>query len=251
MDWHYDTAKDRGLSFIDRLKECPREPDPLVYAARVTAALAIRAALRICHRFDIVGREHLPRDRSFVMVANHASHLDTLALLSALPLRWLHRAYPLAARDYFGASDFRLALTTLVANVMLFDRNPTGVQGLSLCKQMLDERGNILMMFPEGTRSIDGRVGVFRRGIGWLLAGTSYPVVPCFLEGTFRAWPKGAPIPVPARVQLAIGEPRTYERVEQNDAGVLHICADLRGAVVALAPEPQPQTARPISKEAY
>src|SRR5436190_21336856 len=113
MDWHYDTAKDRGLSFIDRLKECPREPDPLVYSARVTAALAIRAALRICHRFDIVGREHLPRDRSFVMVANHASHLDTLALLSALPLRWLHRTYPLAARDYFGASGFRLALTTL------------------------------------------------------------------------------------------------------------------------------------------
>jgi 1-acyl-sn-glycerol-3-phosphate acyltransferase len=216
--WTYDTAKDSELSFVDRLKECPREPDPLVYAARVAAALAIRATLRICHHFDIVGREHLPREGSFVLVSNHASHLDALALLSALPLRSLHRAYPLAARDYFGASDFRLAVTTIAANVMLFDRTTTVAPGpgslsplsltrpldeadkdetartrqcrreLERCKQMLDNSGNVLVMFPEGTRSLDGRVGVFRRGIGLLLAGTRYPALPCYLDGTFRAW---------------------------------------------------------------
>jgi len=250
-EWHYNRAKDSELSFVNRLKECPREPDPLVYAARVTAALAIRAALRICHRFDIVGREHLPRDGSFVLVANHASHLDALALLSALPLRSLHRAYPLAARDYFGATDLRLALTAIVANVMLFDRNASGLQGLNLCKQMLDESGNVLVMFPEGTRSIDGRVGVFRRGIGLLLAGTQYPVLPCYLDGTLRAWPKGSLVPRPARIRLVIGEARTYEGVEHNVGNVLQICADLRRAVVALAPETRPQTARPVSKEAY
>ncbi len=249
MDWHYDTAKDSGLSFIDRLKECPREPDPLVYAARIAAAVAIRGALRTYNRFDIVGRENLPRDGSFVLIANHASHLDAVALLSALPLRSLHRAYPLAARDYFCANDLRLAFTAIIANVMLFERD--GLDGLTLCQRMLDERGNVLVMFPEGTRSIDGRVGMFRRGIGLLLASSSYPVVPCYLDGTFSAWPKGALIPRPARVRLVIGEARTYERVEQNDAGVLHICADLRRAVLALAPELRPQTAPPISKEVY
>ena len=251
VDWSYETAKDKELTFVDRLKECPREPDPLVYAARVTAALAIRATLKICHRFDIVGREHLPRNGSFVLVANHASHLDALALLSALPLRSLHRAYPLAALDYFGASEIRLALTTIVANVMLFDRNARDLQGLNLCKQMLDGSGNVLVMFPEGTRSIDGRIGVFRRGIGLLLAGTQYPVLPCYLDGTLRAWPKGSLVPRPARIRLVIGEARTYEGLEHNDSNVLQICADLRRAVVALAPEVRPQTARPISKEAY
>ena len=251
LNWDYNSAKDSELSFVDRLRECPREPDPFVYAARITAAVAIRAALRICHRFDIVGREHLPRDRSFVLVANHTSHLDALALLSALPLRSVHRAYPLAALDYFGASDLRLALTTIVANVMLFDRNATDLQGLKLCKQMLDERGNVLMMFPEGTRSIDGRIGVFRRGIGLLLAGMSYPVVPCYLDGTLRAWPKGSLVPRPARIRLVIGEARSYESVAHNDSNVLQICADLRHAVIALAPEIRAQTARPISKEAY
>ena len=251
-NWHYDTAKDSGLSLVDRLKECPREPDPLVYAARITAALAIRAALRIYNRFEIVGREHLPREGSFVLVANHASHLDAVALLSALPLRSLHRAYPLAARDYFCANDLRLALTAIIANVMLFDRDATGLQGLKLCQRMLDEqRGNVFVMFPEGTRSVDGRVGLFRRGVGLLLAGTPYPVVPCYIDGTFNAWPKGASIPRPSRVRLAIGEARTYEQIEQSDAGALHICANLRGAVLALASETWPKTARPISQEAY
>ncbi len=251
MNWRYDTAKDIGLSFRDRLKQCPREPDPLVYAARVAAAVGIRAALRTYNRFDIIGREHLPSDTSFVLVANHASHLDAVALLSALPLRSLHRAYPLAARDYFDANGLRLALTAVIANVMLFDRDARGRHGLKLCQIMLEQNGNVLVMFPEGTRSIDGRVGLFRRGVGLLLAGRPYPVLPCYLDGTFRAWPKGALVPRPARVRLAIGKPRTYERVEGNDAGALHICADLRAAVLALASQTWPQAARPISQEAY
>lgn len=250
-NWSYDTAKDSGLSFVDRLVQCPREPDPLVYSARIAAALAIRSALRIYNRLDIVGREHLPRKGSFVMVANHSSHLDAVALLSALPLGSLHRAYPLAARDYFCANKLRFALTAIIANVMLFDRDAAGLQALTLCQRMLDERGHVLVMFPEGTRSLDGRVGIFRRGIGLLLAGTSYPVVPCYLDGTLRAWPKGAFIPRPAPVRLAIGEARSYERVERTDAGVLQICADLQGAVLALGSETWPQTARPISQEVY
>lgn len=247
MNWHYETAKDSGLSFIDRLKQCPREPDPLVYGARVALAMMIRASMRAYFRFDIIGRERLPRDRSFVLVANHASHLDAVALLSALPLRSLHRAYPLAARDYFGANKLRLALTTIIANVMLFDRDAKGADKadvLDQCRHLLDERANVLVMFPEGTRSTDGSMGTFRRGIGSLLAGTSYPVVPCHLEGTFRAWRKGTFIPRPARVRLVIGEPRTHEHVEQTEAGVLSICDELRKQVLALAPELRSEPAR-------
>jgi 1-acyl-sn-glycerol-3-phosphate acyltransferase len=251
LHWHYDTATDMGLSFIDRLKACPPEPDPLVYAARLTAAVAIRAALRIFNRFAIVGHEHLPRERSFVLVANHASHLDTVTLLSALPLWSLHRAYPLAARDYFCANRLRLALAAIIANIMLFDRDATGIERLKLCQRMLIEPGNVFIMFPEGTRSSNGRIGRFRRGVGLLLAGTPYPAVPCYLDGTVRAWPKGTLMPRPARLRLVIGEARTYEWVEQNDHGALHICADLRDAVFALASETRSHKAPPNSQEVY
>ena len=73
----------------------------LVYGLRSLVALIIRGLLRIYHRFEIIGAENLPNDESFVLVANHSSHLDTLCLLAALPLRRLHRAFPVAAEDYF------------------------------------------------------------------------------------------------------------------------------------------------------
>jgi 1-acyl-sn-glycerol-3-phosphate acyltransferase len=248
---HPDSAKDNKLSFIEQLKECAPEPDPLVKLARLLAAVAIRAALKTYNRFDIVGRQHLPDHGSFVLVANHASHMDAVALLSALPLRALHSAYPLAARDYFSANRLRLVASAIIANVMLLDRDSKGREGLRFCRQMLEEQGNVIVMFPEGTRSPDGRVGRFRRGIGLLLAGTRYPVVPCYLEGTFQALRKGLLIPRPAPVRLVIGEARTYEQVEPDDDGALSVGADLRSAVLALASETWQQTTLPISQELY
>src|SRR5258708_39623364 len=73
----------------------------LVYGLRSFVALVLRVWLRTYHRLEIRGREHLPKHKSFVLVANHTSHLDTLCLLAALPLRKLHRAFPAAAADYF------------------------------------------------------------------------------------------------------------------------------------------------------
>src|SRR5437899_647931 len=94
----------------------------LVYGTRLLAGLLLRGWLRCYHRLTIVGRENLPLDRSFVMVANHASHLDTLCLLSALPLSKLHCAFPAAAQDYFFVQVPRLFLAAVVVNALPFDR---------------------------------------------------------------------------------------------------------------------------------
>ena len=93
MEWHYEPAQDLEQPLIERLRNFPRQPDMLVYGARVLAATIIRGWLRLYHRLEIVGCENLPTDRSFILVANHASHLDTLCLLAALPLGKLHRAF--------------------------------------------------------------------------------------------------------------------------------------------------------------
>src|SRR5215470_17559100 len=93
--WRYEPAPDFGLPLLERLCRVPREPDMLVYGARVALAVATRASLRLGCRPTVTGAEHLPRTGSFVLVANHASHLDAALLLSLLPLGQLHRAYPL------------------------------------------------------------------------------------------------------------------------------------------------------------
>src|SRR5947209_2670628 len=112
--WHYEPEDDLDQPLLERLRHFPRQPDMLVYGVRSIAAILIRGWLRLYHRLTITGRENLPLDRSFVLVANHASHLDTLCLLSALPLGKLHRAFPAAARDYFFVSAPRLLAAAIV-----------------------------------------------------------------------------------------------------------------------------------------
>src|SRR5437764_8010555 len=145
--WQYEPALDLDQPPIERLRHFPREPDMLVYAARSVAALVIRGWLRLYHRFAIVGKENLPAEKSFVLVANHASHLDVLCLLSALPLGKLHRAFPAAARDYFFVRVPRLFLAAVVVNALPFDRRVHIRQSLSLCQTLLENPGNILLIF--------------------------------------------------------------------------------------------------------
>ena len=137
------------------------------------------------------------------MAANHASHLDTLCLLAALPLRKLHRAFPAAAQDYFFVSVPRLAIAAIVVNALPFARRKNIRHSLELCGQLLANPGNILILFPEGTRTATGQIGEFKPGIGLLVAGTNIPVVPCHLHGAFAGMAQGQTMAAPAQAAVA------------------------------------------------
>jgi 1-acyl-sn-glycerol-3-phosphate acyltransferase len=232
--WTYESAQDLDKSLVERLRGFPREPDILVYSLRTLAAVAIRSWLRLYHRLTIVGRENLPAAGSFVLVANHASHLDALCLLSAIPFGKLHRAFPAAAQDYFFVSVPRVLLAAVVVNALPFNRQCNPRQSMNLCRRLLENPGNILVIFPEGTRSVTGEISEFKAGVGLFLAGTSFPVVPCCLEGADKAWPKGAWFPRPHRVRLTIGQPRTYTHLAPGKEAALRISRELHDAVVGL-----------------
>lgn len=238
--WQYEPAEDLEQPMIERLRRFPRKPDMLVYGLRWLAALLLRGWLRLYHRLSIRGRENLPMEGSFVIVANHASHLDTLCLLSALPLRKIHRAFPAAAKDYFFVSAPRLLLAAIVVNAMPFERGFGPWQCLGVCAQLLENPGNILILFPEGTRSETGEIGPFKPGVGFLLAGKDIPVVPCYLQGTHAAWPKGAWLPRPRKVTVSIGTPRKYPHCKRDKQTAQQICQELSEAVWALRTNDHP-----------
>jgi 1-acyl-sn-glycerol-3-phosphate acyltransferase len=232
--WHYDTSEDLERPLIERLRRFPREPDILVYSVRTVAALLLRFWLKIYHRLKITGRENLPREGSFVLVANHASHLDALSILAALPLKKLHRVFPAAAKDFFFESMPRTAVAAVIVNALPFDRETNIRQSLTLCKQLLENPGNVLLIFPEGTRSVTGELGEFKPGVGLLLAGIDLPVVPCYLKGAFEAWPKGRVFPRPRSVRLAIGPPRNYSHLKRGKEAAQQISRDLKEAILQL-----------------
>jgi 1-acyl-sn-glycerol-3-phosphate acyltransferase len=216
------------------LREAWPEPGLLVRGLRSAAAVAMRAWLRTYDRLTIVGRDNLPLDRSFILVANHASHLDTLCLLSALPIRQLHRTFPVAAADYFCVSPLRAFLAKLIVNVMPLERALFSWHSLSACADLLQRPRTVLIVFPEGTRGGGPEPGEFKPGVGLLAAGRDIPVVPCHLAGTHAALPKGAWCPRPRVVRLTIGAPRLYAHLPANKDSRTQICRDLREAVISL-----------------
>lgn len=235
-DWSYAPAPDLEKSVAQRMRHFPRHPDMTIYALRSGFQLALRAFLHTYHRLDVRGREHLPVKESFVMVCNHSSHLDALCLLASLPLRRVHRAFPVAAADYFFASLPRSFVSVVFVNGLPFDRQNKGAESLEVCRQLLARPGdNILILFPEGTRGTSGPIGRFRSGIGRLVAGTRTPVVPCYLSGAREAFPKGSLLPRPGALRLRIGRPRTFPDVSPGDYGAVEsLCTQLRDDVVAL-----------------
>lgn len=235
-EWDYTPTADFDKTPLEKLSTFPRQPDMLVYAVRLALHLMIRAWLRIYHRFRILGREHLPLDRPFALVANHASHLDAVTLLSALPLSRIQTAYPAAAKDYFFTSMPKIAFSAVVMNAMPFDRKDNPRESLALCRELLETPGHVLIIFPEGTRSPTGELGPFKPGIGFLTAATPIAVVPCHLEGAFRAWPKGALVPRPRKLTLRIGEPMTFADVPADKEGAKSVATRLREAVGGLPP---------------
>jgi 1-acyl-sn-glycerol-3-phosphate acyltransferase len=232
--WRYTPAADLDKSMVERLRHFPREPDMLVYGLRSLVALIIRGLLRTYHRLEIEGAEHLPRDRSFVMVANHSSHLDTVCLLAALPFSRLHRAFPAAAADYFFQSVPRTWIASIVVNALPFSRRVHVRNTLTVCSELLANAGNILIIFPEGTRSTTGATQEFKCGIGALVAGRDVDVLPCYLDGAFRAWPKGRNFPRPGKVRLVIGAPRNYASRANDKTNISLIASELRDAVEQL-----------------
>jgi 1-acyl-sn-glycerol-3-phosphate acyltransferase len=234
--WRYDSARDLDQAPINRLRQFPREPDMLVYGLRSLVALIIRGLLRVYNRFEIIGHENLRTNRSLVIVANHCSHLDTLCLLAALPLRKLHSAFPAAASDYFFQSVPRLWAAAVIVNALPFARQAGVRQSLSLCQGLLADPGTILIIFPEGTRSTTGEVGEFKSGIGALVASKDVAVVPCFISGSFQAWPKGRRLPRPGKVQLIVGAPRNFRTRTADKIDICAIANELRSAVNELRP---------------
>ena len=93
----------------------------------------------------------------------------------------------------------------------------------------------MLILFPEGTRTRDGRVGRFRPGVGSLVAGRSIPVVPCWLQGTYAAWPAQRRLPRPGKLHLTVGPPLMFPDAGADRAAMLMIADACEAAVRALA----------------
>lgn len=240
QEWNLEPARDLGLPLRERMASLRRENGLIESAVHLCWGLAMRGYLRMVHRFEVLGRERLPAEPPFVLVANHSSHLDAPALTAALPWRLEDRTFPLAAGDTFFEALPAAAFAAFFVNALpIWRRDGTTEALLALRDKLLLEQC-VYILFPEGTRTRDGHMGRFRPGVGMFVAGTPVPVVPCYLEGAFRALPPHSLTPRLERLRLHVGQAMTFPSVPQERAGWIEIAAALESAVRSLAPRGAP-----------
>ncbi len=166
--------------------------------------LACRAYFALWHRWRVLHPERVPVAGPVIIAANHASFLDPPLIGSGLP-----RPINYLARDsLFRFPGFGAYLRAL--NVVPVDRDGAGAAGL---KGILDRllNGGAVILFPEGTRSPDGRLQPARSGIGLTVIKSDAPVVPVRVFGTFEAWSRDRKLPRPHRVTVKYGKPMDFQ----------------------------------------
>lgn len=167
-----------------------------------------------------------------IYFANHTSHIDTLAIWSALPPALRRITRPVAAKDYWGAGGFRRYIATKGFNALLVERLRV-TRGNNPLQTLFDalESGDSLIIFPEGTRGTEALPAPFKSGLFHL--ATKFPgvdLIPVYLENLNRAMPKGH-LPVPIACTVRFGAPLTRIADEGRD----EFLQRARAAVVELA----------------
>ena len=178
---------------------------PLARAVRESAlGGALGPLLRSSLDVSVAGREQLDAIQPpVVFVANHASHLDGLLVLDALPGAWRQKTVVAAASDYFFDAWWRSIMAALVLNAVPLERFSGAHKQTQLAS--LVASGWSVLAFPEGTRSRDGTLQRIHHGPAQLALETGRPIVPVAIRGTFLAMPVGARWPRHTRVAVRFG----------------------------------------------
>jgi 1-acyl-sn-glycerol-3-phosphate acyltransferase len=163
--------------------------------------------LKAVWRPTVTGLAHVPRTGGVILASNHLSFVDSVVIPSVAPRKVVF----LAKSDYFTGSGVRGALQRAwfeAMGMLPVDRDDTrsALESLDVALEVL-RRGEAFGIYPEGTRSRDGRLYRGRTGAAHLALTAGVPIVPVGLRGTERIQPIGARVPRVVKVQVAFGEP--------------------------------------------
>ena len=176
----------------------------------VLARFVIRPLFWLLFRPHVRGRENVPPTGPVILASNHLSFIDSFAIPTVAPRRVSY----LAKAEYFttpgiGGWFSRALFTGLNALPVERETHRAAQAALDTALAVL-QRGEAFGIYPEGTRSRDGRLARGKTGVAWLALTADCPVVPVAVAGTDRAQPVGARWPRPHRISITFGQPLTF-----------------------------------------
>ena len=170
-----------------------------------TVWIIVRASARLLFRLQVSGQDHIPRTGGVLIAANHASYLDIPILGCALPRQ----------ASFIGRMDL---FSGIVGTILLY-LGWIPIRRERVDRKAFDEAvrrlkaGHVVVIYPEGSRSSDGRLQPGKPGIGMIAAAAGCPVVPALLEGTYEALPPGASWIRVRPIKVVFGQPIDFSAV--------------------------------------
>jgi long-chain acyl-CoA synthetase len=211
-------AKTESWSVI--LRDLPPASDPVLGSLlrrRPLAApilfLLSRIVRLLLPRIEVTGLERLPSSGAYIISPNHQSYLDPVFVCAVLPFRVFRNLFFVGAVEYFETPLTRWVARTI--NLVPVDPDSNLVPAMKAGAFGLTH-GRILVLFPEGERSIDGTVKKFKKGSPILAQHLGVPIVPVAIKGVFELWPRNrafnwrALVPFKHRVSVIFGESMTF-----------------------------------------
>ncbi|MGH9650645.1 MAG: lysophospholipid acyltransferase family protein, partial [Terriglobales bacterium] len=180
------------------------EPHPLRTRTWFLIGKIVDLFARDRFQFRLTGLEKLPPHGPFILCPNHQAYLDAIFLASALPYSLFRDHFSVGTSEIFGQGIMNWIARSLKIVVVDPDANlipamRAGAYGL--------RRGKMLLLFPEGERSIDGPPKVFKKGAAILSIHMKVPIYPVALDGFHDAWPRGKSFQKFVPLRMAIGDP--------------------------------------------
>ena len=206
-------AQTQAASWSEILQQQPKQkiiktiaiaPNWLIRLGFYSITWLVRLAFAIFWRVKVLGTENLPKDRPFIITPNHNSYLDAFAIAIAAP-KWLRRKlFFLGYSSYFTAPILRNLAK--VMKVIPVDSSIYLIDAMQAAAYIL-KNNEPICIFPEGARSIDGKVQSFKKGVGILAQELNIELVPTYIDGSFEAWPRGQRLPKRHPFTVTFGNP--------------------------------------------
>lgn len=209
-DWNYENEQWTQLpSHLKHLPLFTRYFDFTSFVFRALWGIFLKGlAFRFYVRLKVVGDfEKIHREnKKLILISNHASHLDAVSIAAAVPFKYWIDLYITAAKDYWFRNPVFTFFSKHCLGAIPIDRQDKKGEAIKLCTNLLENLERIwLILFPEGTRSKDGFIQPFKRGVSLFAMRTETPILFLYLEGNNNLWPKGRLIPLPGSLRVHLG----------------------------------------------
>lgn len=223
-DWNYENEQWVRLpGYLKHLPLFTRHLDFVSYVFRVLWALFLKGwFFRAYIRLEVIGdlKSITKKHPRLLVISNHGSHLDATSIAAAVPFHFWLNLYIAAAKDYFFSNWLFTFFSQHCLGAIPIDRKDKKGEAIQLCLTLLRKLPQIwLIIFPEGTRSKDGYIQPFKKGISVFSQKTNTPILFLYLKGNQELWPKGRFFAKPGKLTLFVGPvqpPAELDEINRN-----------------------------------